>query len=213
MGLPQIAATGTGALAPGNAWQSLRGDKSLQFDFPDEKPLPPAPPWFMRLIDFLRLHEKWFEYGAWVLLALFALAAAWYFFRHFRDRGKPETERQAPRRMAPWQPSASQARLSLTDADALAAEGRYDRAAHLLLLVCVQHIREQRPGAVTPALTSREIAALPGLSAMARDVFAGIARVVERSHFGGAALGPAEFRLCREAFERFTVPELWREAA
>jgi hypothetical protein len=117
------------------------------------------------------------------------------------------------RPLSPWQPSVRQARLLLEDADSLAAQGRFDDAVHLLLLVSIQEIGARRPGIVAPALTSREIGRLPVLSPLARQIFSGIAQVVEQSLFGGRAIGAAEFVRCRTAFEQFTHIDAWQAAA
>jgi hypothetical protein len=68
-----------------------------------------------------------------------------------------------------WRPDAAVARVLLADADALAAKGRYAEAAHLLLRRSVQDIEGSRPRLVRPALTSRDIAAHPGLPDAARS--------------------------------------------
>ena len=125
-------------------------------------------------------------------------------------RGEKDADRAVPHA---WQPSPERARLLLADADALAAAGRYDEAAHLLLLVAVQEIGARRPGLVRPALTAREIAALPALSPQARDVFGTIARIVERCLFGGRSIGANDYASIRAAFEQFTIPDIWRFAA
>jgi hypothetical protein len=62
---------------------------------------------------------------------------------------------------------------------------------------------------VRPALTSRDISALSSLPQRACQAFAGIAAVVERSHFGGRAVDAQDFRACRDAYEAFAFPELW----
>jgi hypothetical protein len=55
------------------------------------------------------------------------------------------------------------ARQLLGDADALAADGRYSEAAHLLLHRSIAEIDRRRPASIRKALTSRDIAALPTL--------------------------------------------------
>jgi hypothetical protein len=117
--------------------------------------------------------------------------------------------RKSPRRLVAsgdWRPSAAQARTLLEDADRLAAEGRFDEAAHLLLFRSVEDIDGRWPGLVRPALTSRDIASLGGLPQAARTTFASIAQVVERSLFGGQALTQAEFADCRRAYQAFALP-------
>ena len=86
------------------------------------------------------------------------------------------------------------ATLFLTDA--LAAQGRYDAATHLLLKRSVGQIAAARPGLVEPATTARELAALGALPDAARAAFGIIAVRVERSR---SAVG------CTEA-QRPAVP-------
>jgi hypothetical protein len=196
------------AVSDDAAWHALIKDRSLQFQFPQQPPVPPPPGWLVRLIEFLRAHEAWFRYGAWIGLGLLVLGVAFWLFRLWQKRGLSAAP-TPPTIMRPWQPSPERARLLLADADALAGQGRFAEAAHLLLRIAVQEIGERRPGTVTPSLTAREIATLDTLSPRARDVFASIAAVVERCLFGGRALAQGDFQLCRAAFERFTVPDAW----
>src|SRR5262249_39847128 len=128
-----------------------------------------------------------------------------------RGWGQAETPPMHP--LPAWQPDAVQARLLLRDADALAEQGRFADAAHLLLLVCIQELGERRPGLVLPALTSREIAHLEALSPQARRIFSQIALVVERCLFGARPLGAGDFAQVRAAFEGFTIPDAWQAAA
>ena len=65
--------------------------------------------------------------------------------------------------------------------------GRYSEAAHLLLFRSIEDIDARRPDLVRPALTSRDIAALPRSPARPRRAFARIAMMVERSLFARAA--------------------------
>ena len=43
-----------------------------------------------------------------------------------------------------------------------------------------------------------------------RRTFSQIARVVERSFFGGRPVGADEFAACRQAYEGFAFNEAWR---
>ena len=69
---------------------------------------------------------------------------------------------RAKRRAVPdagwWRPDTARARVLLAQADALAEAGRFDEAAHLLLLKSVDDIDERRPGEMRPSLTARDIA-------------------------------------------------------
>jgi hypothetical protein len=188
-------------------------DKSLQFQFPDFTATAAPPGWLVRLVEFLGGHRREIEIGAWMVLAVLVLAAGFYLLRWLRRRGVTPAEAPPARVLSAWQPTVQQTRLLLSDADDLAAAGRYAEAVHRLLLVAIQEIVQRRPGRVVPSLTSREIATLPELSAMAQRIFFTIALVVERSRFGNRPLGAAEYGECRAAFEQFTLAGIWQAAA
>lgn len=200
-------------VAPHDAWQALLRDKSLQFQFPDAPQQGPPPNWLIQLGRFLRDHARAFEIFGWVLLAAIVLTLGFFLVRWLLRRGLAQGGMPGRHPEPAWQPSAQQVRLLLQDADALADRGLYDQAVRLLLHVSIQEIGDRRPGAVRPAFTSREIAMLPSLSAMARRIFFEIALVVERSLFGGHPLGAAEYAQCRAAFEQFLAPDVWQAAA
>ncbi len=105
-----------------------------------------------------------------------------------------------------WRPAAARARPLLEDADRLAADGRFAEAVHLILFRSIEDIDRRWPRLVQPALTSRDIAQHPALPTAARTTFAAIARTVERSFFGGQAIGPAEFEACRSEYQAFALP-------
>lgn len=210
---PGDGLAGTDTKGADEAWRALMRDTSLQFQFPDAATPAPVPNWLVRLVEFVVRHRREIEIGAWVLLALLILAAAYFLGRGLLRRGRAQPEAQADRRLQAWEPSAQQARLLLSDADDLAAAGNYSQAVHRLLLVAIQEVGQRRPGLVVPSLTSREIATLTELSALARQIFFAIALVVERSRFGNRSLGAAEYGECRAAFERFTRAGVWQAAA
>lgn len=211
--MPVGAATQGAGAGDAAHWQALTRDKSLQFNFPDADLNAKPPGWLTHLLEFLARHGREFKWAGWALLAVVVAVVLWYLVRWILARRSPQANMSAASRIAPWQPSARQARLVLADALALAAQGRFDEAVHLLLLVSIQDITDRRHGLVTPALTSREIATLPALSPLAQRIFAGIAQVVERNRFAGHALGDEEFRTCRAAYEHFTHPGTWQMAA
>jgi len=196
-----------------HAWRTLIQHRDIQFAFPDSPAATPLPLWLRRLQEFLDRHADWLGYAGWALLAVLVAVLGYLLVRHLVRRGWAQAENPPARLMPAWQPDVAQARLLLRDADALAAQGRFADAAHLLLLVCIQELRERRPGAVLPALTSREIAQLEMLSPQARHIFSHIALVVERCLFGGRTLAAEDFAQARAAFEQFTIPDAWRAAA
>jgi hypothetical protein len=191
------------------AVQRLHGDGRLQFAFPDAE-APGAPPgWLKQLVNFIKAHGDAFRDIGWILLAAIVLTGLYFLFQFVARHGFGGAEAPAQRPTPAWQPSADQARAMLHDADILAEQGRFAEAAHILLLVSIQEIRDRRPGVVAPAVTSREIAQRPELSPKARAVFSEISAVVERAVFGARLLSAGDFAQCRRAFERFTDAGAW----
>lgn len=188
------------------AHREMLQDKSLQFEFTQVKP-PQPPKWLDGLAAFLEAMGPVLHVLFWIIVAALVLGLLYVIAQSLvkaRYGGLPG----AGPNLAPdaeWRPTAEQARVLLADADALAGEGRFAEAAHLLLLRGVQDIRDQRPGLVRPALTSRDIAGLEALPVQAREAFGAIARIVERSFFGGRDLGADDWSRCRGAYERFAL--------
>jgi hypothetical protein len=109
-----------------------------------------------------------------------------------------------------WAPEAAPARSWLNEADALAARGLYAEAVHHLLFRSVEDIARRRPRLVRPALTSRELAAAEAIPSAARDLFARIARLVERSLFGGRPVDETDWTAARATYADFVLPKAWR---
>jgi hypothetical protein len=109
-----------------------------------------------------------------------------------------------------WVPDEVGARSWLEEADALAREGRFAEAIHHLLFRSVEDIANRRPALVRPALTSRELAASEGIPGRARELFAGIARLVECSLFGGRPVNEGDWLQARGTYSDFALPSSWR---
>ena len=150
----------------------------------------------------------------WVLLALAVTLiafAAWRLtepLRHGWQRrargGQDEPE---------WQPDSAEALALLEDADRLAAAGRFDEAARLLLHRSVQQIAAARPDWIGRASTAREIGAIGALPDRARSAFGLIAARVERSLFALRALDAADWQAARRAYAEFALERLPAGAA
>ncbi|MBB5745805.1 DUF4129 domain-containing protein [Brevundimonas variabilis] len=196
------------ALAAAHA--RLLRDDSFQFDRVGFE-LPEVPGW-------LRWIGEAFQALAPVMQWLFwgALAGLMALLLFFIGREILNLRRPPPRPVAhvlgdepDWRPDRDAARDLLAAADRLAAEGRYGEAAHLILLRSVEDIQSRRPKALRVSLTTREIARLDALPREARPAFRKIGELVERSLFGGAAIGPDAFADCRRAYEDFALPNGW----
>lgn len=192
------------------AHKAMLADKGLQFDFAAPPP-PPKPPgwleWLAKTFEWLAPLLKWIF---WAGLAAIVLLILYFLLRELLGVRFQRRKRRLERaQAADWRPDAGRARALLEDADRLAAEGRYDEAAHLLLHRSVDELEGRRPGVVRPALTSRDIAGLAALPPKAKAAFTAIASAVEASFFGARPLDAAAFAECRKAYERFAFPEAW----
>ncbi|MGA0602136.1 DUF4129 domain-containing protein [Caulobacter sp. KR2-114] len=211
-------ASGPGLDALRAAHAKLLANKRIQFDFaaPEKPPPPPKPPphWLLALQRFIAHLVDWalpaLKILFWVGVGAIALLLVFLIVRELTGV-RFERRRRAAARNKPvdWRPDAVKARALLEDADALAAQGRYDEAVRVILFRSIDDIEGRRPRLVRPALTARDIAALEGLPAAARPAFSLIARVVEASFFGGRPVDRAGFADCRQAYEAFAFPEVW----
>lgn len=196
------------ALAKAHA--RLVQDASLQFDRLAIKP-PETPGWVKWLGEVLHGLEPVLKVAFWIALALLVALILFFIGRELMRIGRPKARADKPVVLTEgeWRPDAQAARDLLAEADALAGQGLYAEAAHLLLLRSVQDIEKRKPRALRVSLTTREIAALDVLPESARPAFAAIGRVVERSLFGGAPVGSSDFADCRKAYEDFALPTGW----
>jgi hypothetical protein len=106
-----------------------------------------------------------------------------------------------------WRPTKAAVTALLSEIDALAAEGRYDEAVHLLLIRSVADINAFRPDLVQLHYSARDILSHPLLPEAARPAFKQIVEWVEKSYFAGIAAGKAGFDACRRAYVAFVAAE------
>lgn len=212
IGAQAVGATGDPARFA-EAHSALRADRSLQFEMTTATP-PEMPSWLIWLTNMLEGTGPFFQSLFWLaaaaaVLFLIYLAARWIeggglaFLRRDKARVPGQAE-------ADWRPEEAPARALLAEADALAGAGRFAEAAHLLLFRSIEDIDSRRPELVKPALTSRDLAGAPQIPAGPRGAFAQIVMAVERSLFGGRALGEQDWRDCRSAYEEFAFATEWR---
>jgi hypothetical protein len=209
-----------------------QGDIQLQMQ---QAPLPkPPPPWindffkwlrkalepigrFFNWLDSLLPDWPYIKIMFWTLLAVLALLFLWMAIQRFRhgEWRLPRLRRRAFIEVAEaqeedWRPDAAPARAWLQEADALAAKGEFAEAAHHLLLRSVDDLSSRRPQLVRPALTSRDLASAQGMPGTARQLFAHIAAVVERSLFGGRPVSADDWTACRAAYADFAQARSWQ---
>lgn len=189
------------------AHEALLKTRGLQFDFA-AAPQPKPPAWlepfarFLEAIGPVLLYVFWGGVIVGVALVLYFLLREFVPERWFR--------RKTEVAVTDWRPEPGQARALLEDADRLAAAGRFEQAIHLLLFRSIDDLSARRPGAVKPALTSRDIAGLELLPDGARAAFMRLAEAVERTFFGGRPAGAEEFGAARSDYEAFAFAEGWR---
>ena len=191
------------------AHKALLKTPGLQFDFGAPPPPEKPPAWIEPLLKFLASLGPVLQYVFWGGLAVGAALILYFIVREFL----PETwirKSSVKPAVTDWRPEAGKARALLEDADGLAAAGRFEEAIHMLLFRSIDDLVARRPGAVRPALTSRDIAGLEALPGEARAAFARLAQAVERTFFGGRPAGADEFGEARRDYEAFAFAEGWR---
>ncbi len=207
-----------------SSWRELQREDQIQFDEVIVPPEPPREPnWFDDLLAWLAellapvgnlLVSSW-PVLQWVLLALVVAALgllAWRIILQGRlslATGKSGS----PGEDITWAPDQAESLALLSDADALAAEGRFDEATHLLLKRSVGQIAAARPDWVVPSSTARELVALPNLSDTARSAFQTIAERVERSLFALRSLDRTDWEAAREAYANFALARIEQRGA
>jgi hypothetical protein len=188
-------------------------DKTIQFQHVtnaiiDQKP---TPKWLTWIGDLFIAISPFITFLFWVGLALLLGLFAYYMvtevlgIRLFKPVAKVAEPEIAPQ----WQPNEREARNLLAAADALAAEGKFEEAVHLILLRSIEDIDRFRPLVVRPALTTRDIAGIEAIPDRARPAFQTIAQAVERTLFAGGRIDQAEFGQCRNAYAGFALPGGW----
>lgn len=199
------------ALTVAEAHARLRARSDIQFDLPPAPKPPPTPEWVKWLGDVLSGAAPFGSFLFWTIIAIVVGLIVWRItvsvLAHRRSRdavAEPEQE------IAAWRPEEKVARALLAEADAMAAAGRYDEAARLLLHRSLEDIQRRRPSLLRPALTSREIARTPQLPDLVRGAFTAMAQAVERSLFGGRGLARTDWEAARTAYGEFALPGAWK---
>jgi len=213
------------------AYKALRADPTVQFNLTPASPQPQSPQWLRDFFEWLgHVLEPVGRFLSWLgsfipdapyarilmwtVIAIAVGIVAWALYnRAVHGEWRLRLPRRVPANIEleeEWAPDDAPVRSWLEEAEALAREGRYAEAIHHLLFRSVEDIARRRPNIVRPALTSRELAASPALPARARALFAGIARLVERSLFGGRPVGEKDWVAARDSYTEFALAGAWR---
>ena len=195
-------------------------DQSIQTAFTTTPPPPDPPAWLQAIDRAISAFFNWLgdlvETGhgtirlILILIAIAAVAwALWRFWPLIAERlgWRPTVVTEA----APLI-EGDRVRALLAEADALAAEGRYAEAVHVLLWRSLEDIGARRPDAVAPDRTARAIAQGSALPPPIRDAFAQIARRVEISHFGGRGMDQSGWDAARDAYTAMLSSPQWHAA-
>ncbi len=195
-----------------DAFRSVKRNDSLQFDLPDA-PKPPKIGWLEKLGEWLASLFKalgpileivfWIGLGCLLMGAIYIIAQTIYAAVQAGRLKEKSVKTDAPPPL--YEPEQKKARILLEEIDALAAQGRYDEAVHVLLHRSIQDIDSNRPNVIRRSLTSREIGTLSILTEKAQTAFSSIAQIVEHSFFGGHSIGKIEFERAREAYSALTA--------
>ena len=194
------------------AHQALLREPGLQFEFEALPPPPQLPDWLLAFFRFLGRLQPLFEILFWTAIAILVGLVLYFVvrevLRHYR-RASPNGA--APDVIPDWRPAPARARALLSDADRLAAEGRFAEAVHLLLFRSIEDLDTKRPNAVKPAFTSRDILDLRALPGAAREALSRLVATVEWSFFGGRPVDAGDFSACRRAYEEFAFSDSWAD--
>jgi len=212
--MPSVFVVTTGASTEGaaaDAWRAVRDDSDLQFQ-PIPPPEPPqSPEWLRDLGEFLvsvfgplfRAVAGAWPVLQWVLVAIGVILLALLIARILGLAVLPR--KKAVDAEGNVLPDRAEAQALLGDADALAAQGHYGEAVHLLLARSIAQIANRRPDLVHPSSTARELGRLDTLPETARRAFTAIARSVERALFALEDLTEKDWRDARAAYADFAL--------
>ncbi len=192
------------------AHEALRARADIQFEMAAAKP-PEVPEWMRWLGKQL---AQLAPVAPWIFWTCVAIGAAIILYlivtAILRWLPSRDTAAAAEPDVAEWRPTEKAARALLADAEALASQGRFEEAVHLLLQRSLEDIQRNRPRLLRPALTSREIAGADWMPGIVRRAFTAMAAPVERSLFGGRSLARADWEEARAAYGEFALPGAWK---
>lgn len=171
----------------------------------------PEPPEVEKRGEPLRLPPWLVEAFLWTIAAILLVMVAVFLFNALQNRTGFKLKRNAK---AP--PSATLVETpllnlekavvdrSLEEADALAAQGRFAEAIHLLLLVAMDRLRRELGARIAPALTGREVLQRVPVPPAVIEPLTRMVSLSELKHFGGRDAAVADYDRCRQDFLHFS---------
>jgi len=141
----------------------------------------------------------------WVLLGVAVVLIALMAARELGDYAKDETADDDSAAGDADQGDAAVVRVPLGDAEALAGQGRFGEAIHVLLLRTLEELARRVTMRLPRSLTSREILARVAVPDDARVALSDLVSAVEVTHFGGQEPSQDDYLACRERFQRFAA--------
>jgi|GEM_PF-2672731 len=137
-----------------------------------------------------------------VVLTLFILRALYHnkdaILAQFRRQQKQQEQKPVTQVI-----NIERVKGRLDDAKALAAQGRYEEAVHLLLLHTIEDVKRQKKDHIPTSWTAREVLKKSALPTQAVTAMQSIVGVVELSFFGGHVIGRAGYERCISEYESF----------
>lgn len=202
--------------------EAYLAEDTLQLERPDTEPEeieidPPAqmPAWLRSFFEALGpVFKLLFYIGAGLIVAFIAyhILATVFDFRLsdiFGDKNKKHRNGTQDDILHALKPDEAAARTLLEQADALAREGKFAEAVHLLLFRSIEDIQTRREQRLSTALTAREIGKLDDLPAKPRAALGPIIQIVENSFFGGRPVDEPGWQTARKSYEDFAFGEAW----
>ena len=134
-----------------------------------------------------------FQWLMWLLMLAVGLALAARLGRALAERRRDVEPLEERDRAGGAAPAARPSAPPLAEVEALAAEGRFGEAIHLLLLRTLESLRP------APSLTSREVLAQLAWTGERGRALAALVEAVELSLFGARVPDRADYEACLES--------------
>ncbi len=170
----------------------------------------PTPRELEELSDPIELPEGLVEAILWTIAGIVGVMIALFLYNAFQSRAALRINRDHPQptprlvETPPSDPQRALAARTLEEADALAAEGRFTEAIHLLLLVAMDRLKRELGNRLTPALTGREVLRLAPIPQAVVNPLSRMVSLSEIKHFGGRDAAAPDYAQCRADFLAFS---------